>query len=57
MAGKKKQGRIDVALLCTVCNAANYVQSIHKDNPPEKLKKHCNCCKSHQLHKIREKLK
>jgi len=52
MAGKKKQGRIDVALLCTVCNAANYVQSIHKDNPPEKLKKHCNCCKSHQLHKI-----
>lgn len=55
----KKTGRITVALQCKACKSTNYQTSVHKDNKPESLKKHCNHadCKKHMPHKIKEKLK
>lgn len=57
--GKKKKGaRINVALLCTTCGKQNYVVMINKVNDPKlEIKKYCNQCRTHTVHKSKEKLK
>jgi large subunit ribosomal protein L33 len=54
----KKDARIFVWLICTTCGKQNYVTSRNKVNTPKiELKKYCNQCKAHVIHKMREKLK
>lgn len=54
----KKWARILMWLLCKECNRQNYVTERNKLNTGKlELKKHCKQCKSHTLHKTREKLK
>ena len=54
----KKGARILVGLVCEVCNKQNYVTAKNKINTTEalKLKKYCNKCKKHTLHKEKKKL-
>lgn len=54
----KKDSRIFVGLVCTVCWKQNYVTSRNKMNTPKiELQKYCNHCKKHLPHKMKEKLK
>lgn len=59
MAKKKKGPRQDFGLKCTVCGAFNYITERNKVNTEAKLelKKYCNRCKKHTLHKETSKLK
>ncbi len=54
----KKGSRILVGLTCEVCNKQNYVVEKNKVNTTTglKLKKYCNNCKKHTVHKERKKL-
>lgn len=54
----KKSDRILTALLCSVCNKQNYTKQRNKTTTPKlEINKYCNKCKSHTLHKWRDKLK
>lgn len=54
----KKDQRITLALVCTVCKAQNYITYRNKLNTTEKivLKKYCRKCKKHTEHKETTKL-
>lgn len=54
----KKEQRLLVALVCTVCKSQNYTSSRNKLNTPEKLvfKKYCRHCRKHTEHKESTKL-
>jgi large subunit ribosomal protein L33 len=54
----KKEQRILVALICTVCKRQNYLTERSKLNTPEKLKlvKYCKGCLKHTEHKETNKL-
>lgn len=54
----KKEQRILIALICTVCKTQNYITKKNKLNDKEKLvmKKYCKRCKKHTDHKDTEKL-
>jgi len=54
----KKEQRLLLGLVCTVCKATNYVTMRNKINTPEKLKlnKYCKHCKKHTEHKETSKL-
>lgn len=54
----KKGSRILVGLICEQCKKQNYVVQKNKVNTQEglKLKKHCNRCKKHTLHKEKKKI-
>jgi len=54
----KKEQRILLALICTVCKRQNYVTTRSKLNTPEKIKlnKYCPGCKKHTEHKETNKL-
>ncbi len=54
----KKGARILVGLVCEICNKQNYVTEKNKINTTEglKIKKYCNQCKKHTLHKEKKKL-
>ena len=55
---KKKGTRILVGLLCTECNAQNYVTTYNKMNTPKlELVKYCPHERRHVAHKVRPKLK
>jgi large subunit ribosomal protein L33 len=49
----KKEQRITIGLVCTVCKRQNYISQRSKINTPEKLKldKYCRGCKKHTEHK------
>ena len=49
----KKQSRVTIGLVCTVCGSLNYVTQKSKINSPEafKLKKFCKVCKAIKEHK------
>jgi len=55
----KKGPRQIMALVCTVCKRQNYVTEKNKTNQPGKLelKKYCQNCKKHTVHKETSKLK
>ena len=54
----KKEQRLVLALVCTVCKSQNYMTSRNKINTEEKLKlrKYCRRCKKHTEHKETNKL-
>lgn len=54
----KKDQRLLLAMVCTVCKSQNYVTGRNKINTPEKmiLKKYCRTCKKHTDHKETGKL-
>lgn len=54
----KKDQRLIVGLICTVCKSQNYVTERNKINTTEKLlmKKYCRLCKKHTEHKETSKL-
>jgi large subunit ribosomal protein L33 len=54
----KKGARILLGLTCGVCNKQNYVVTKNKlnVNAALKLKKYCNKCKKHTVHKEKKKL-
>ncbi len=54
----KKEQRILIALICTVCKTQNYITKKNKLNDKEKLvmKKYCKRCKKHTSHKDTDKL-
>ena len=54
----KKGSRILVGLSCSACSQQNYVVSKNKLNKTEalKLKKYCNRCRKHTVHKEKKKL-
>lgn len=54
----KKGSRVLVGLTCEVCNKQNFVVPKNKVNTtaPLKLKKYCNKCKKHTVHKEKKKL-
>jgi len=54
----KKGSRVLVGLVCEVCKKQNYVKEKNKINTTEglKLKKYCNRCRKHTIHKERKKL-
>ncbi len=54
----KKGSRILVGLTCDVCKKQNYVVQKNKINTTGALmlKKYCNRCKKHTLHKEKKKL-
>lgn len=54
----KKGSRILIGLTCEACNKQNYVVKKNKVNTTTglKLKKYCNNCKKHMMHKERKKL-
>lgn len=54
----KKDQRLLLALVCTVCKSQNYVTNRNKINTPEKLAltKYCPRCKKHTPHKESSKL-
>lgn len=54
----KKEQRINVALVCSVCKSQNYLTERSKINTPEKLKlrKYCRKCRKHTEHKESGKL-
>jgi len=53
-----KGSRIIVGLVCEVCKSQNYVVEKNKVNTTTglKLKKYCNKCKKHTVHKENKKL-
>lgn len=55
----KKGSRQLYALLCSVCKNQNYVTEKNKTNTEGKLelKKYCDKCRKHTLHKESSKLK
>ena len=55
----KKGAREIVGLICSVCKRQNYVTTRNKVNMEKKLeiKKYCNNCRKHILHKETTKLK
>lgn len=54
----KKEQRLLIGLVCTVCKNLNYVTSRNKINVPEKLHftKYCRHCRKHTEHKETSKL-
>lgn len=54
----KKEQRLVVGLVCSVCKSQNYVTERSKLNTPEKLKlrKYCRRCRKHTEHKESSKL-
>ncbi len=54
----KKEQRLTIAMICTVCKSQNYMTQRNKINTTEKLKlrKFCPTCKKHQEHKETGKL-
>lgn len=54
----KKDQRLLLALICTVCKSQNYMTTRNKINTVEKLvlKKFCPKCKKHTDHKETSKL-
>lgn len=54
----KKGSRVLIGLVCEVCHKQNYVTEKNKVVTTEslKLKKYCNHCKKHTLHKEKKKL-
>lgn len=54
----KKEQRLLLALICSVCKRQNYITSRNKINTEEKLKlrKYCRLCKKHTEHKETSKL-
>ena len=54
----KKGPRIKVALVCAQCGEQNYITERNKTTvkEPLKLKKYCNRCRKHTLHKEKKKL-
>ena len=54
----KKEQRITLAFVCTVCKRQNYISVRNKINTLEKisLKKYCRGCKKHTVHKETSKL-
>lgn len=54
----KKEQRILLALICTVCKTQNYVTNRNKINTTEKLalNKYCRRCRKHSPHKESSKL-
>lgn len=54
----KKDQRLVIALICTVCKNQNYISYRNKINTPEKLKlrKYCRHCRKHTDHKETSKL-
>lgn len=54
----KKDQRLVLALICTVCKSQNYITSRNKVNTTEKivLKKYCRKCRKHTEHKETSKL-
>lgn len=54
----KKEQRIIIGLVCTVCKAQNYMTERSKLNTPDKLKllKYCPKCRKHTEHKESGKL-
>ncbi|MBI3559552.1 50S ribosomal protein L33 [Candidatus Gottesmanbacteria bacterium] len=54
----KKEQRLVVGLVCSVCKSQNYVTERSKLNTPEKLKlrKFCQKCRKHTEHKELGKL-
>ena len=67
MAKKKKGPRQPTGLKCNDCNSFNYITEFSKVNEQLKeqtqnkktfpLKKYCNVCRKHTLHKVAKKLK
>lgn len=54
----KKDQRLTLALICTVCKSQNYITYRNKINTTEKLvlKKFCRKCRKHTEHKETSKL-
>ena len=54
----KKDQRLLIGMVCTVCKSTNYVTRRNKINTPEKLhlSKYCRRCKKHTEHKETSKL-
>lgn len=54
----KKEQRILVGLICSVCKRQNYVTERSKLNTPEKLtlRKYCRKCRTHTQHKESSRL-
>lgn len=54
----KKEQRLIVGLVCSLCKSQNYVTERSKLNTPEKLKirKYCRRCRKHTEHKESGKL-
>lgn len=54
----KKGSRVHIGFICEVCKKQNYVTDKNKINTTEalKLKKYCNRCRKHTMHKERKKL-
>lgn len=54
----KKDQRLILALICTVCKSQNYITERNKINTTEKLvlRKFCRRCRKHTEHKETSKL-
>ncbi len=54
----KKGSRILIGLVCEGCGKQNYVTEKNKVNTSSsiKLKKYCNKCRKHTVHKEKKKL-
>jgi len=54
----KKGSRIEVGLVCEVCQSVNYVVEKNKVNTTSSLKlnKFCSKCRKHTAHKEKKKL-
>jgi large subunit ribosomal protein L33 len=54
----KKDQRLLLGMVCTVCKNTNYVTKRNKINTTEKLvlKKYCRHCRKHTEHKEKAKL-
>jgi large subunit ribosomal protein L33 len=54
----KKGSRVLIGMVCEVCKKQNYVSEKNKVNTQValKLKKYCNKCKKHTMHKEKKKL-
>lgn len=58
MAKGKKDARIKIGFVCTVCKTFNYISEKNRLETKEKLtlNKYCRRCKKHTPHKETEKL-
>lgn len=54
----KKGSRVLIGLVCEVCNSQNYVTEKNKVTTTSslKMKKYCNKCRKHTMHKEKKKL-
>ncbi len=54
----KKEQRINVGLVCSVCKSQNYVTEKNKLNTSDKLtfRKYCKTCRKHTEHREKSKL-